>query len=68
MAEGRNADELEELDIQIGMTEDPDDWALRELRKHQEAMGMAFENPDAPVADTREGEVPAWMTRDEEFR
>jgi hypothetical protein len=31
------------------MTGDPAAEAVEELRRHQEAMGMAFENPDKVV-------------------
>jgi hypothetical protein len=49
------------------MIPDPAGEALAALREHQEAAGMRFENPDAPVAGKDDG-TPAWMTRDEEFR
>lgn len=69
MAEGRSTEELEELDGQIGMTESPEQEALRALREHQEAAGMMFDNPDAPVAAAGNGDrIPGWMTADEEFR
>jgi len=68
LAEGRNTEEaIEQLDAAIGMTEDPAEEARRELRKHQEASGMTFENPDAPVAPPDQDGVESWMTRDEEF-
>jgi hypothetical protein len=35
------------------MVTSPEEIALAELRKHQEAMGMTFEDPDAPVAPSR---------------
>lgn len=61
MADGRDERELEELDVAIGMTEDPADAAIAALRAHQEAAGMRFEDPDAPV--------PAMPGHaDEEFR
>lgn len=45
------------------MTEDPDQGALEELRRHQEAAGMTFEDPDAPVhAD------PETSWKDEEYQ
>jgi hypothetical protein len=49
LAEGRDEEQLEELDFAIGMKESPEAEALRALREHQKAMGMVFENPDAPV-------------------
>lgn len=56
LAEGRSGDELEELDIAIGMVADPEEEALDALRAHQEAMGMTFEDPAAPVAG--DGKLP----------
>lgn len=50
LAENKNEQELETLDAEIGMIEDPAEEARQELRKHQAAMGMVFENPDAPVS------------------
>jgi hypothetical protein len=51
------------------MTESPEAEALRMLREHQEAAGMVFDNPQAPVtAATGDDRVPGWMTADEEFR
>jgi hypothetical protein len=50
MAKGKNDGELEELDIAIGMIEDPTEKIKQELRKHQEAMNMHFDDPDAPIA------------------
>jgi hypothetical protein len=50
LAEGRSDDELEELDISIGMLINPEDEARKALRAHQEATGLVFEDPDAPVA------------------
>lgn len=50
MAEGRDEAGLETLDVQLGMTEDPDSAAMADLRAYQEQMGMTFEDPDAPVA------------------
>jgi hypothetical protein len=50
LADGRSGEQLEELDIAIGMVPDPEEAALTALRAHQEAAGMTFENPDAPVA------------------
>jgi hypothetical protein len=43
-------EELEQLDISLGMAENPEEAAVIALRAHQEAAGMAFEDPDAPVA------------------
>jgi hypothetical protein len=50
LAEGRGEEELEQLDIAIGMVTNPEEEALEALRAHQEAAGITFENPDAPVA------------------
>lgn len=49
LAEGRSEEECEELDIEIGMVENPDTAAIIALRAHQEAAGMTFADPDAPV-------------------
>lgn len=49
-AQGKSERELEELDISLGMRQDPAQDAIEALRAHQEAMGMRFEDPDAPVA------------------
>jgi predicted NUDIX family NTP pyrophosphohydrolase len=49
LAENRSPEELEELDIRLGMVPDPEEEALAALRAHQEETGMKFENPDAPV-------------------
>lgn len=63
MAEHCKTDEdLEELDIQIGMIDDPQEIALTALRKHQEELGMTFEQPGAPVPA-----MPGYGP-DEEFR
>jgi hypothetical protein len=58
--------EAGELDIAIGLREDPADEALAALREHQEAMGMKFSDPDAEVSSPDSG-VPGWMTRNEEL-
>lgn len=50
------------------MIPDPAEEALTALRAHQEAAGMRFDQPDAPVAAPGRDDVPGWMTRDEEFR
>lgn len=50
LAENRSDEELEELDIAIGMVKDPADEARRLLREHQEVMGMEWD--DTPVAPT----------------
>ena len=49
LAEGLSEEELEELDTKVGMITDPEDVAREMLRAHQEAMGMVFAEPDAPV-------------------
>jgi hypothetical protein len=50
------------------MKESPEREALRALREHQEATGMRFADPDAPVpAAGEQDRVPGWMTTDEEF-
>ena len=46
------------------MREDPEEEAVRELRRHQEALGMRFD--DTPVTAPDDG-TPGWMTRDQEF-
>lgn len=40
---------LEQLDASLGMVSSPEEQALAALREHQEALGMTFENPQAPV-------------------
>ena len=42
-------EELEALDISLGMVTNPEEEALDALRAHQEEAGMVFEDPDAPV-------------------
>lgn len=42
--------QLREFEEQIGMLPDPKKDALAALKAHQQAMGLTFENPDAPVA------------------
>jgi predicted NUDIX family NTP pyrophosphohydrolase len=66
LAEGRNEEEMEQLDIEIGMVTNPEEEALAALRAHQEAAGLTFDAPDAPVTAAGDG-TPGWMTRDEEF-
>lgn len=68
LAQGKDDRQLEELDIAIGMTEDPYEDALAALRAHQRAAGIAFDDPDAPVAAPDDDGLPPWMTTDEEFR
>jgi len=43
------------------MAESPEAEAMRALREHQEAMGMKFADPDAPV-------MAPLGSQDEEFR
>jgi hypothetical protein len=50
LAENRNEEELEQLDIELGMVDSPEEIALAELKRYQEETGMTFEDPDAPVA------------------
>jgi hypothetical protein len=50
------------------MQESPEEEAMRALREHQEAAGMEFDRPDAPVARPPDDGLPPWMTQDEEFR
>jgi hypothetical protein len=66
LAEGRNEEEADQLDIAIGMAEDPSEAAILALRAHQEAAGITFEDAEAPVPpDDKtlygEGDVP-WQT------
>jgi len=63
----QDEDQLTELDYQIGMAGSPEAEALRALREHQEAMGMAFDNPGGRVAVPDQEDVPGWMLRDEAF-
>jgi hypothetical protein len=67
MAEGRDDAGLEELDIALGMAADPAGDAMAALRAHQEAAGLRFADPDAPVAAPDREDIPGWMTQDEEF-
>ena len=60
LAEGRSQEEMEELDIALGMAADPDADAKAALHAYQEQMGMTFDDPDAPVAptpDNLDGEI-----------
>jgi hypothetical protein len=63
-AEGLDDRELEALDIEIGMTDDPAAEAIDALRAHQEAQGMRFEDPEARIAPPQDG--TGWI--DEEVR
>jgi hypothetical protein len=47
--DGLDDEERERFEMEIGMAEDPAEAAIAELRAHQEAAGMHFDNPDAPV-------------------
>lgn len=67
-AEGLDDRELEALDIEIGMIDDPAGEAVDALRAHQEAQGMRFEDPDAPVAAKPGDGLEPWMVTDEEVR
>lgn len=49
MAENRSEEELERLDIELGMVTNPEEEALAALRQYQEEKGMTFEDPEAPV-------------------
>jgi hypothetical protein len=57
MAEGRSTDELEELDITLGMTADPAEEAMRMLRAHQAAMGLPVSTEMPPRLDENKDEV-----------
>lgn len=48
--QGMDADQIEEFEADIGMRHNPERDARAALRAHQEAMGMTFDDPDAPVA------------------
>lgn len=58
-------EEARKFDEDIGMRTSPESMARDALRKWQEAQGMTFEDPDAPVAaplGSRDEEVPGtWM-------
>lgn len=64
-------DEAQQFDEEIGMRADPEKVALEALKAHQEAEGMVFENPDAPVGPDEKAlaymadqEIPGeWMGR-----
>jgi hypothetical protein len=49
LAEGLDSKELDELDIAIGMVEDPADKAIEALRAHQEAQGMEWDDTPVPA-------------------
>lgn len=49
-AEHMTAEEEEDFQERIGMRRDPEQWAKEQLAAHQEAVGMTFTDPDAPVA------------------
>ena len=56
-------EELEQLDISLGMVTNPEEEALDALRAHQEAAGIGFKDPDAPVAPSEntlygDGDMP----------
>jgi len=53
--------EIEKFEEDIGIRTSPEALARAALRRHQEAMGMIFDDPDAPVA-------PPLGSTDEEFR
>jgi hypothetical protein len=57
LAEGRSTDELEELDITLGMTPDPEEVAMQMLREHQAAMGMEISTEKPPRLDENKDEV-----------
>lgn len=67
-ADGLDNQELEALDIEIGMAENPADEAVEALRAHQEARGMRFAEPDAPVTARPGDGLEPWMVTDEEVR
>lgn len=67
LCDGKTDEEVAEMDIAIGMAEDPAQEALAALREHQAAAGIAFEDPDAPVTVPDDG-TERWMVTDEEFR
>ena len=58
LAEGRSQEELDELDADIGMTEGPEQVAMKELNAYREQMGL---EPLPMPAPARHG-------GDEEFR
>jgi hypothetical protein len=60
-----DADALEKFDEEIGMRVNPETQAREALAAYQKAMGMTFENPDAPVAPDEKAR--AWM-QDEEIK
>jgi hypothetical protein len=47
--EHMDAEQQEDFDGQIGQRENPEDVAREALKAHQEAAGMTFADPDAPV-------------------
>jgi hypothetical protein len=57
MAEGRSTDELEELDIAVGMIEDPAEVAMEAFRAHQAAMGMPVSEGMPTLLDDNKDEV-----------
>ena len=58
LAENRDEDAMEELDIALGMIRDPEDEAKRALREYQETMGMEWdETPVAAPEENLDGEI-----------
>lgn len=45
LAEGRNEDELTDLDITVGMITNPENEAMAMLRTWQQQQGITFEDP-----------------------
>lgn len=69
MMQGMDQEQAESFEEEIGMRYDPVSGAKEALRAYQEAQGLVFDNPDAPVgpdaksmATAADEEVPGtWM-------
>ena len=56
-------EEAERFEEEIGMRFDPEKEAREALRAYQEAQGVVFDDPDAPVAPDAKGQ--AWADDEE---
>ncbi len=56
--------QIEEFEEEIGMRFNPEKEALKALQEHQEASGIVFDHPDAPVGPDAKG---AALADDEEL-
>lgn len=67
MTDGMDEAEVTRFDEEIGMARNPEEEAKKALAAHQEAAGMTFDDPDAPVGPSAnyvppDEEIPGeWM-------